>query len=177
MFHQNQQTLQISDSNDSTESTGNYIYNYFSLIVHNNNIQEFYEEFGEWEREQNRITNGTCSICNRESKNPSTMNGCHNCLCKACKLPLIMNSSNSFSDSCGINCCSFLLSHLSDLKKQWYVFRCLNRSSNKLFSSRSMAPNPMIQFTSDLRTRRDFRKESNEELEFFIGNLANGNLS
>ena len=104
------------------------------------------------------------------------MTGCQNCLCKACKLPLTMNSSNSVSDSCGINCCIFLLSHLSDLKKQWYVFRCLNRSSNKLFSSRSMPPNPMIQFTSDIRTSRDFLKESNEELELFIVNLSNGNF-
>jgi hypothetical protein len=171
MFHQNPQNP--SESIKSTNSTGNYIFNYFLLIVHNNNIQEFREG----ELEQNHITNGTCSICNRESKNLSTVNGCQNCLCKACKLPLTMNPSNSFSDSCGVNCCSFLLYHLSDLKKQWYVFRCLNRSSNKLFSSRSIPPKPMIQFTSDLRIRRDFLKESNEELEFFIGNLANGNLS
>ena len=81
--------------------------------------------------------------------------------------PLCNEKLELIEYKCQNNNCNILKVLFPILKKQWYTFRCLNKSGYKMFSS--VVPNPFVNSNNETQ---NFLYKSIQDMSIFVIALA-----
>ena len=112
-----------------------------------------------------------CHDCNRQTNLPNKKVGlCPGCTCVSCGKCAHMVHIKKQRDmpiTCNSDCCRVLAENIPDLKKQWFAFRCLNKSFRNLFEQQVL-PQPLLQTDLGGIVVRDFLKENIDDMNTFF---------